>query len=142
MPELNKNFLKRKKVTLKELQSLIGCLNFACSIVVPGRAFLRRLIDLTIGIKHANHFIRITKEVKSDLCVSLQFLQCYNGKSFFFNDRWLNNNSIQIFTDASGAHGFGIVFGKKWCYGTWLEEWIGKNIAFLEFYPLLKPISW
>ena len=33
-------FLTRKKVTLKELQSLIGLLNFACSVVTPGRAFL------------------------------------------------------------------------------------------------------
>lgn len=44
-------FSRRKKVTLQELQSLIGVLNFACLVVVPGRAFLRRLIDLTIGVK-------------------------------------------------------------------------------------------
>ena len=30
------DFLRRKKVSLKETQSLIG-LNFACSVVVPGR---------------------------------------------------------------------------------------------------------
>ena len=34
------SFLTRKKVTLKEIQSLTGMLNFACSVVVPGRAFL------------------------------------------------------------------------------------------------------
>ena len=44
-------FRHRKKVTLHEFQSLIGLLNFACSVVQPGRAFLRCLIDLTIGIK-------------------------------------------------------------------------------------------
>lgn len=44
-------FSRCKKVTLQELQSLIGVLNFACLVVVPGRAFLRRLIDLTIGVK-------------------------------------------------------------------------------------------
>ncbi|KAL5021808.1 hypothetical protein ScPMuIL_000963 [Solemya velum] len=32
---------KRKKVTLRELQSLLGLLNFCCQVVVPGRAFLR-----------------------------------------------------------------------------------------------------
>ena len=42
------DFLTRKKVTLKEIQSLTGMLNFACSVVVPGRAFLRSFIDLTI----------------------------------------------------------------------------------------------
>ncbi len=41
-------FSKRKKATLKEVQSLILLLNFACSVVVPGRAFLRRLIDSTV----------------------------------------------------------------------------------------------
>lgn len=37
-------FLHRKKATLREVQSLTGLLNFACSVIVPGRAFLRRLI--------------------------------------------------------------------------------------------------
>ena len=32
------DFAARSKVTLKELQSLIGVLNFACSVIVPGRA--------------------------------------------------------------------------------------------------------
>ena len=45
-------FLTRRKVALKEIQSLTGLSNFACSVVVPGRAFLRRLIDLTRGIRH------------------------------------------------------------------------------------------
>ena len=39
--ELISEFLKRRKVTLKEIQSLTGLLNFACAVVVPGRAFLR-----------------------------------------------------------------------------------------------------
>ena len=40
-------FLKRRKVSLQEIQSLTGLLNFACSVVIPGRA---RLIDLTLGV--------------------------------------------------------------------------------------------
>ena len=58
------DFLRRKKVSLKETQSLIGLLNFACSVVVPGRAFLRRLIDLTKGVKLPHYRIRLTKSVK------------------------------------------------------------------------------
>ena len=37
-------FLKRKKVFLKKMQSLIGLLNFTCSVVISGRTFLRRMI--------------------------------------------------------------------------------------------------
>ncbi|XP_006823663.1 uncharacterized protein LOC102802806, partial [Saccoglossus kowalevskii] len=72
-------FLVRKKVMLNEIQSLVGTLNFACIVVVPGRAFLRRLIDLTKGIKKPNFYIRLTKEVKADLLVWKQFLDSYDG---------------------------------------------------------------
>jgi len=73
----------RKKVTLKELQSLLGLLNFACSVVVPGRVFLRRLINLTIGIPQSHHLIRLTLEAKKDLRIWETFLDSFNGKSFF-----------------------------------------------------------
>ena len=36
---------RRKKVTLHQLQSLIGSLNFACKVVMPGCTFLRHLIN-------------------------------------------------------------------------------------------------
>lgn len=41
----------KQKVTLEQLQSLIGYLNFCCCVVLPGRTFLRRLIDATRGLK-------------------------------------------------------------------------------------------
>ena len=54
------NALGKTKITLRELQSVISFLNFACKVVVPGRAFLRRLIHLTIGIKSPNFLVRLT----------------------------------------------------------------------------------
>lgn len=72
--QLITNFLqKKKKATLRrELQLLTG---FACSVVVPGRAFSRRLINLTIGLKRPGHFVRISKEVRADLLTWQQFFQ-------------------------------------------------------------------
>ena len=104
------DYLKRKKVTLRELQSLIGLLNFACSVVLPGRALLRRLIDLTIGIARPQHFIRLTREVNSDMRTWLAFLSNFNGSSFFLNQNWITNPSLQLYTDASGSFGYGAVF--------------------------------
>lgn len=57
----------RKKVSLRELQSLIGLLNYACCVVVPGRAFLRRLINLTKGKSRPHHYIRLNKQARFDI---------------------------------------------------------------------------
>lgn len=85
-------FLTRKKVTLKEIQSLTSLLNFAWSVVVPGRAFLRRLIDLTLGIRFRYHFIRLTKKVKLDLQLWQSFLINSNGRAFFLEDTCSNSD--------------------------------------------------
>ena len=99
--------------------------------------FLRRLIDLTIGIKSPHHFIRLNKEVKKDLNLWLSFLANFNGRSFFIDDKWLSSNNLNLFSDASGALGFGAIFGKNWWYGKWPDNWANLNIAILEFYPIV-----
>ena len=43
-------FKGRRSCTLKELQSLIGSLNFACKVIPPGRPFLQRMIQLTRNV--------------------------------------------------------------------------------------------
>ena len=101
--------LRRKKVTLREIQSLTGLLNFACSVVVPGRAFLRRLIDLTKGIKSAHHFVRLTKSVKAGLEIWRSFINDFNGRSIFLSDVWTDSFSLNLFTDAGGSLGFGAI---------------------------------
>ena len=129
--------IKHKDYHLLGMKSLIGLLNFACAVVQPGRAFLRRLIDLTICIRSGHHLIRLSGEAKADLRLWLAFLSHFNGKSFFLHDEWFNSHKLNLFTDASGALGFGALFGNHWCYGRWPNEWAYKNIAILEFYPIV-----
>ena len=76
-------FYKKRSVTLRELQSLIGLLNFCCSVVILGRAFLRRLIDLTTGLTRPHHHIRLNREAKLDIRMWLDFLDNFNGRDFF-----------------------------------------------------------
>ena len=135
--DLLSTFLRRRKVTLQEIQSLTGLLNFACTVVVPGRAFLRRLIDLTIAVRKPHFLIRLSKDVKEDLVVWQSFLSGFNGRSFFLADQWKNSNQLELYTDASGAMGYGAVFGRHWCYGQWPPSWCHLNIAFLELYPIV-----
>ena len=129
-------FYKRRTVTLRELQSLIGLLNFACSVVVSGRAFLRRLIDLTIGITKANHHIRLTRAARGDIRLWLTFLDNFNGRAFFSSDRWETSATLQLFTNAAGSKGCGAVFGSRWFYGAWPRSWRSLNITCLELFPI------
>ena len=108
------DFLSRRSVCLKELQSLIGLFNFTCLVVVPGRAFLRRLIDLTKGITKPHYHIRNSKRRKTRSHYVASILTEFNGKSFFLNDIWETSQTIQLFTDAAGSIGFGAVFGAHW----------------------------
>ena len=129
-------FYKRRTVTLRELQSLIGLLNFACSVVVPGRAFLRRLIDLTIGITKAHHHIRLTRTARADIKLWLTFLDNFNGRAFFLSDRWETSATLQLYTDAAGSKGYGAVFGSHWFYGAWPGSWHSFNVTCLELFPI------
>ena len=52
--DLLSTFLRRRKVTLQDIQSLTGLLNFAYTVIVPGRAFLCRLIDLSMETSFFN----------------------------------------------------------------------------------------
>jgi hypothetical protein len=97
--------MKKKKVTLKSLQSLLGLLNFAASCIVPGRTFLRRLYDLTVGIRFPHFKIRLTNEAKADLAVWSSFLQSFNGKCMFLNDSWSHSHILHLFTDAASTAG-------------------------------------
>ena len=56
-----------KKISLREIQSVIGFLIFACMVVPPGRAFLRRLMDLSTKISNPYHYVRLNKEARADL---------------------------------------------------------------------------
>ena len=135
--ELVDSFLCRAKVSLRELQSLIGKLQFACCVIVPGRAFLRRLIDRTIGTTSPFHKINLTKECKEDLRVWLAVLRSYNGRTMFLEERWTRADEVQLYTDASGSIGFGAMMGPHWCQGAWPPEWMDRGITFKEAFPIL-----
>ena len=135
------NVLSKARATLKQIQSIAGLLNFACGVILPGRPFLRRLFDLTIGVRAPHFKIRITQGVKEDLRVWARFLEHHNGKCFFLSSRVLTDRDLHLFTDASGTIGFGAVFGDLWFQGRWSRWWLTQNITLLELYPIVVAIE-
>lgn len=134
------NIKARKKTTLQQLQSLLGTLNFACRVVVPGRAFLRRLYDLTRGVQSRHHKIRLTCETRRDLQVWDMFLTNFNGTTMFLPNEWTSSTSIKLFTDASG-HSYAAVLGAQWFNGKFPQQWHDKNIALKELLPIVLAVK-
>ena len=135
--------LASKKCSRKQMQSLIGSLNFACRAIVPGRPFCRRLINATCGLTKPYHHLRINLDMKEDLKLWLQFFEDFNGVSIFHERFWVSNTDIQLFTDSAGGSnlGFGAYFAGKWAYAPWPQSWVEQSIiddiTVLEMFPLL-----
>ena len=138
--------LQREKVTLRQMQSLIGSLNFCCRAIVPGRPFCRRFINATCGLTQPYHHLRITKPIKLDLLMWLHFFREHNGVSAFHDRYWVSNEDVQLFSDsAAGPNlGFGIYFQGKWSHGVWPDKWredgITDDINVLELFPIFVAI--
>lgn len=134
-------FKKCKKVTLKDMQSIIGLLNFACSVVVPGRTFLRRLINLTCGLTSPKFYIRLNKESRADLETWAMFIDHYNGKSVFLDSAWLSSDHLSLYTDASGSLGFAAVLGSQWFVSKWPLELNDYQICIKELFPIVLALE-
>lgn len=95
-----------KKIQLRDLQSLLGKLNFACRVIPMDRVFCRWLSAATAGVKAPAHFIRLTKDHREDLKVWYQFLSEYNGRSVWMSGP-VSNFDVELVTDAAESTGVG-----------------------------------
>ena len=127
----------KKWCTRKPLESLVGRLNHACSVVAHGRTFLRRLINLLRDSKRHQKFLRLNKECRLDLQWWNQFLPAWNGISFFDLPDWAPVPNFELATDASGSLGFGAYHQGKWFSATWLPSQQPLGMAYKELYPIL-----
>lgn len=136
------DMLSRRKVKLKQLLSLIGLLQFATKVTPGGRAFLRRLIDLTCGVSNLEFYVRLTHSAKADLAMWYRFMSNYSGVSMLLDYRWLTSEQLGLQTDAAQSCGFGAVFNNcEWVCGTFSAECKSLNIAILEFIPIVIALN-
>ncbi|CAG2188986.1 unnamed protein product [Mytilus edulis] len=126
----------------REVLQLLGHLNFASRVILPGRSFVSYLINLSTKAKELHHFVRLNKECRIDLEFWLRFLKNWNGINMFYNSTFISSYDMELYTDASSTIGFGGYFGGKWFYSSWPTEI--KNItnskhsmAFFELYPIV-----
>ena len=81
-------WLKFEKATLKQLQSLIGKLNFVAHCVKPARIFISRLLNWLREIQCTESAQSISSETKKDLEWWFHFLPKFNGISTMNLEEW------------------------------------------------------
>ena len=74
-------YCNKRKIKLRELQSLIGYLSFCCNF--PGPLFLLRLIDKIKNARHQAHSITFNSESRRDLQTWQLLVDHFNGKICF-----------------------------------------------------------
>lgn len=130
----------KDKTNLLELQSLIRLLNFACLVVVPSRAFLWRLIDLTCGPENQQDVIDLSDETKADIDTSIAFLSSFNGKSVFLSQKWFSSDHLSLYTDGSVTLGFAAILDYNWFMSHWQDSMKKYQIAIKELYKNFWPL--
>ena len=106
-------WIARTSCTKRELLSLIGLLSFAAKVVPPGRTFLRRMIDTSTSVPTPDDNITLNDDFVKDIQWWHHFLDDWNGKSFFMHPKWIPSTTLNLFTDSSGAIGYGAYFDKS-----------------------------
>lgn len=131
---------QKKKATLKELQQVIGKLNFATRVIPAGRAFAKRLAWLTRGLTQKHHRARLTEGVREDMEQWDRFLRDFNG-TLIWQKPWVHAYELELYTDSAGGIGFGAILGTAWTSGAWPQTWhdagVTRNIALLELVPIV-----
>lgn len=127
----------KKKVTKRELLSIIGKLSFAAKVIPAGRLFLRRLIDLSTTAKQLHHHIRLTASARADIQWWLEFLPSWNGVSLMLKASWEADHDINLTTDASGTIGYGAFFDGDWLAGKWTQHQAKRSIQWKELFAIL-----
>ena len=124
-------------MTKRELQRLVGKMQF-CANVLPGaRPFVRALIDAVVGVTRNAHHIHVTRAMRDDMRFWVRYFDAWNGRQ-----RWhARPDDVVVSTDASttgsGAGGFAVFVEQAtvqlgdWCVGAGaVGVWSHTHAAF------------
>ena len=136
LSDLLASFKVTRKITKRDLLSLIGKLSFASKIIPSGRTFIRRLIDLSTSVKKLSHHITLNHNAKQDINWWLSFLPSWNGKHKILDPNVTLSPDLHLYTDASGSFGFGIYFDGRWVAQKWPPAFRSYSIQYKELFPI------
>ena len=131
---------RRDKCTQRELLSLIGKLSFCCKVLPAGRIFLRRMIDLSHTVACLHHHISLTTEAYLDIQWWIDFLPSWSGTILILNTRWIPSSALNLYTDASGMHGWGAYWNGRWIQSHWSSSQNNMDITWKELFAIVVAV--
>ncbi|CAG2210319.1 unnamed protein product [Mytilus edulis] len=120
-------WLRKKKASLRELQSILGELHFVSTCVRPGRSFVSRLLNWLRSAYSSNvvgngHKIyrKIPVEVQKDSLWWHRFLSSYNGVSMMSLEDW--SSPDEIFSSDACLEGFGAITSNQYFHAVFPSD--------------------
>lgn len=125
---------KKHTVTVHNLQSICGKLNWAAQVIYGGRIYMRRLINAMSLSQRPNHHINISSEMKRDLDWWATVAGSFNGTASIIDDR----PTKPVCTDAclTGAGGY---FDGQWYYVDF-SKWPGTENMCINYKEILAVV--
>jgi len=144
------DLLHKTSCTKLTLLQLLGHLNFASRVILPGRSFVSYLIALSTTVTKLHYRVTLTAECRHDIDMWLRFLNNWNGVSVFYDIGVTMAPDMHLYTDASSTVGFGGFFNGEWFAERWppsviseLQKQYTISMAYMELYPIVvSAILW
>jgi len=139
--ELLESWGKKKSASKRELQSLIGKLQFVSKCVLFSRIFISRLLLVLSQLKRQHHRFRPSAEFKRDIRWWVHFMKVFNGITFFHNDLSEHPDTVMS-TDAclTGGGGWAGTQYFKFRFPEWILE-KGWHINSLELLVIMVAVK-
>ena len=120
-------WLNKETASIKEIQSLLGKLNFIAACVRPGRIFISRMLKWLKVLYHAdNNTHPIPNYVKKDIQWWNRFLHAYNGISMMMTDEF--SKPDEVFSSDSCLNACGGFWQGKFFHAQFPEKIKKLNI--------------
>ena len=141
LEEINKElatWLLKTTAHRREVESLVGKLQFMAKCVRAGRIFLARLIQW-IRTMDRRHLYSIPLEARKDIAWWARFAQEYNGVSLMWLIKEPATDTV-VQTDAC-LIGYGGICGQEYFRGRFPKQDRNRNIATLEMWAVMLALK-
>ena len=135
-------WLDKSSASLKDIQSLLGKLNFVAACVRPGRIFIARMLKwLKVLYKEDSKLNVIPNYVKKDILWWYTYLPRYNGVSMMLYEEWCSPDSI--FSSDSCLQACGGFWEGKYFHSKFPSnfEKCGYSINILEMFAIIVSLK-